>query len=486
MAIALSMWNFRSWFQHRDIPHIFSIRSNENSIHGVRLCCADAPCDGYALLSDPPAASEYQAVLAYGDDRIFFRTLSPFAVMDEINYMLTVYSHWEQALRRINLSYGSLTSLLALCNELLPCPISIHYGDRLLAASPRHKETIQHIWSEFQKLSLSELIKLVPPESVLHEQYSSTEPIILNSPILHGQQILFDNIVLNRQRYVRITAFAREHSFSPGDIHIMRCLAQVAAQNLCLHQQQFAHSLLNPRTFLTEYIQTGVCDRTQTKQLLRQLNWNHSDKYTVFLAQLKKPSNSIVLDKLYQTLQQCCPAAVCDLCGQSVHLLCNASQCSVPEIRQSIKQILSADVFVVSQSNVGADFSTLPQLFVQAQETLEQARQRKLFFLSSSEIMSDYIYKTLHEHTLIQSMVHPAVRILHTADLQQQSHYSETLNVYLQFGENCNAAAKALHIHRNTLLNRLERIRALTGITLEDPQEQEALRLSLMVADYPT
>ena len=84
----------------------------------------------------------------------------------------------------------------------------------------------------------------------------------------------------------------------------------------------------------------------------------------------------------------------------------------------------------------------------------------------------------MYSNLSIQSFVHPAVRYLMQLDNEKNAsfRYIETLQAYLQFGGNYNAAAKHLDIHRN-------RIQSLTGISLQDPQEREALLLSILIAN---
>ncbi len=59
----------------------------------------------------------------------------------------------------------------------------------------------------------------------------------------------------------------------------------------------------------------------------------------------------------------------------------------------------------------------------------------------------------------------------------------ETLYVYIENGLNGNAAAKELHIHRNTLINRLERIEGILGLPLDDRDVVLFLRLCFRVLE---
>ena len=63
----------------------------------------------------------------------------------------------------------------------------------------------------------------------------------------------------------------------------------------------------------------------------------------------------------------------------------------------------------------------------------------------------------------------------HTGDLVS------TLFSYLYHGGNVTHAAKALYLHRSTLLSRLSRITALTSLDLSDPYVRLALWIGVLL-----
>jgi purine catabolism regulator len=56
-----------------------------------------------------------------------------------------------------------------------------------------------------------------------------------------------------------------------------------------------------------------------------------------------------------------------------------------------------------------------------------------------------------------------------------------TLQVYFEHNGNLSQAAEALFVHRNTLIYRMERIAALTGANLDDPEIRLAMQLALHI-----
>ncbi|HZR44307.1 MAG TPA: helix-turn-helix domain-containing protein [Ktedonobacteraceae bacterium] len=118
----------------------------------------------------------------------------------------------------------------------------------------------------------------------------------------------------------------------------------------------------------------------------------------------------------------------------------------------------------------------IPQSFREAQQALEIGRRlfgegklhsfarlgiyRLLFYLDGHNELNDFYHETLGPL------------------LNHDTTYVETLEGFFRCNGNLSEMARTMHFHRNSLLYRLNRIEALLGRSLEDPE----LRLSLQIA----
>jgi purine catabolism regulator len=90
---------------------------------------------------------------------------------------------------------------------------------------------------------------------------------------------------------------------------------------------------------------------------------------------------------------------------------------------------------------------------------------RLLFLLESSPELSSFCQEILG--TLIEY------------DRAQRTDLIETLSAYFAHKGNLSATAEALFVHRNTLLYRMERIREISGLDLDDPETRLGIQLAL-------
>ncbi len=71
---------------------------------------------------------------------------------------------------------------------------------------------------------------------------------------------------------------------------------------------------------------------------------------------------------------------------------------------------------------------------------------------------------------------------LEAYDREHQAELLPTLNVLLAQGGNVSATAKAMHLHRNSVIYRVERIREISGLDPTQAEEAFTLRLALLLA----
>lgn len=132
---------------------------------------------------------------------------------------------------------------------------------------------------------------------------------------------------------------------------------------------------------------------------------------------------------------------------------------------------------------VANSLSEIPQVYREAQQALEIGQRlfgsdklhsfaslgiyRLLFHLDgNSELMKFY-----------QEMLGPLLN----ADTRGDGTLIETLEGFFRCNGNLSEAARALHLHRNSLLYRLGRIEEILGRSLEDPEYRLALQIALKI-----
>ena len=81
----------------------------------------------------------------------------------------------------------------------------------------------------------------------------------------------------------------------------------------------------------------------------------------------------------------------------------------------------------------------------------------------------------------ITRYIHPAVLCIARYDEECRTKLLETVREYIQNSCSIKKTAEALYLHRNSVIYRLHKAEEVSGLDLNDPDTQFALRMSFCI-----
>ena len=90
----------------------------------------------------------------------------------------------------------------------------------------------------------------------------------------------------------------------------------------------------------------------------------------------------------------------------------------------------------------------------------------------------------MYRHDNSMFLCHPVLVELSNYDEQNGTNLVALLYTYLKLNGNLSQTARVMHFHRNTVMNKIDKIEELTGISLADSHWQTVLMFSCMVYQY--
>ncbi len=147
---------------------------------------------------------------------------------------------------------------------------------------------------------------------------------------------------------------------------------------------------------------------------------------------------------------------------------------------QQFASFVRDHVCLAGVSSVFQQFSLLPEARKCADAALElgQKKDPHFWYYLFDDYRLDFLKETLENSLAPDFLYHPALRILMKYDAEKKTDYTGTLRAYLENDHNMTIAADAVFVHRTTFFRRMEHIRRLTGIDLNDPETILLLELS--------
>gem|GEM_PF-7044233 len=135
-------------------------------------------------------------------------------------------------------------------------------------------------------------------------------------------------------------------------------------------------------------------------------------------------------------------------------------------------------------SDVCQDFRQLSHLYEQAKLALSdggQGQEKKLYPFAETAV--SYALRAEKGSPALSLLCDPAVPFLKEYDAGHNTEYCRTLRCYLENERNITVTAAQLHIHRNTLLYRIERLGAMLYADFADPSVRLRLLVSFQLPD---
>ena len=152
----------------------------------------------------------------------------------------------------------------------------------------------------------------------------------------------------------------------------------------------------------------------------------------------------------------------------------------------ALENYLKNNTLTAGMSNFFTDLKTARRFYLQAKKSAEIGLRLRepgpIHYYSDAYFY--HIIEICEKEEDLQYFIHPAMMKLLYHDEERHSELLKTMYCFLQTPGNPARIAEALHIHKNTLLYRMNKIKSLTGCTLEDGDEIMSLGLSYKLLRY--
>ena len=370
---------------------------------------------------------------------------------------------------------------LALCTwEMAGKPVILMDGSlRILALAPDRDFPDDPEWIHMRKYGFASLegLRALRESGDFSTLTHSEGPVLFREGTFSNSTIV-SSIVFNGACMARACMTGLLGPLSPLDLETMRLLSEQLDRKVRTDSvlQQGIGS--NPAYSVLYDLLRGMKldNRLIDTRLGGLLGWK-SGRYCV----LSVPAAAIddVAYKYYSGLLENRLDCFCVHCEDGlVAIIHMKSPQDMPDILASLREFLSENGFAGGMSDPFEDVLLLKDHHEQAATALQYADGGPGLYLFSACAMRHLL--SFFPQERLGALVHPALLTLREQDRVSGSELYETLRIYLENERSLVKTAKALFIHRNTLLYRLEKLHQLVELDLEDAE----LRLYLTLSFY--
>lgn len=240
---------------------------------------------------------------------------------------------------------------------------------------------------------------------------------------------------------------------------------------------------------LKQCLEAGMVDEGKLEQLLTENKSRPGDEYSVYLfGRQKFRGKTYNMGYLCVQMEKMWPGVCCVVHDGDIVMLYNATlfaRSTDMDFHRELMYFLRESVLAAGISRDFKKLSKLVQAFRQACFALETGMEKNP--ISWYHWFEDYALDYLIRYGMggfpPEQICSRKLLKLYDYDQENETSYYNTLKTYVRLQYNAVASAKALYIHRSSFINRMERIRELIDLNLEEADERLYLLLSFRILE---
>lgn len=432
-----------------------------------------------------PSLILYNDIICFPEDTeaelLYQKILSVFAVYDE----------WSGRMQQVIMKQESLQKIVEASESIFKNPMFIHNMNfTLLAITDADYDYGQPIWS--MEKDQDPVIRMdVLNEFKVDKEYQKTLTIhgpAFFSDTMFGYRVLYVNVWIEEQYFGRICVCEINRKIEECDKQLLVYMEEFVRH---LFQMGYYVLLEKPRylkNILHKIISNEFVEAQQLCRVLENSGWNISDSF--FCACLFTDTRDIKTNAIKitcQSLELHFPKACIFNYFDNIIIIVNISQYagSFQTFSSELSVFLREGILKAGISSVGNDFLKLRNYYLQAAAAYEIGSQKNSSFwqFKFDEYVLDYIFTKASSEFPKEMISSGELLILKQYDKEHQTEFYQTLKIYLENNLNLTKTSDALEIHRTTLLYRLERIKYLININLDDSKQRFFLQWSFYLQE---
>ncbi|ADK15558.1 MULTISPECIES: PucR family transcriptional regulator [Clostridium] len=297
------------------------------------------------------------------------------------------------------------------------------------------------------------------------------------------EKVTIDNVLIG---YIAVTE--AERPFKDRDIELVSLLCDVIETQMRNDKFYKYTKGTTYESFLKDLLDNAVTDKELVMNKIRSLNFDISLGVYILIFDMNQYSQKkIPLTYLRYKISGIVQESKSLIYNNHIVLLINHNtKISIFENEfEALKKFLKKNNLYAGLSNCITDFTNLQYYYKQSLKAIElgvSLNIDKVFYIYEDYVVYDLL-DSLSTYENIERFCHPSLHLLIQYDRKNNTCLTKSLYVYLMNNRNQSISANILHIHRASMFYRIDKIKQIMKIDLNDPNIIHHIYLSLHILE---
>ena len=410
--------------------------------------------------------------------------------------IMEIWNHFTQIQTEILediLLQRSSDEILDKIRGLLRTPFVLVGHDMLLLYD--HPDLSRMMTADLGEGYTEEIIENLLMTKEFHEVAKTREPFYYSVEDL-GYRVYCFNICDEDYYYARLVVYLKrgEAALPSGAEQISKYLSEVILQMIHQGILKLNKNQDNPlHEILQSLLQGYAIEHGELSRAVAKYQWKEDENYMVICLEPYMASGwetrvenamPTMTRKLEQNWRHSCAVYFEKKILWLINVTLTIGDRDSYELFQQLMVVLRENVFRAGASSSFDDIRMIPSALKEAEAALELGTkiEPSYWYYRFDDYRLNYMMDMIQREGIDPMLlVHPAIPALLRHDETHENELSKTLETLIEKRGNLTQAADALFIHRTTLFRRLNQIKEMTGIDLENSDLMLELQLSYRI-----
>jgi len=406
---------------------------------------------------------------------LLLNTKDVYQVFNVILNAFDRYDKWYQKIQTAISDGVMLKEIIDLFGEVLPYPLLIldSAQTRLASSSNFGLGTVDDMWDSLLttgSIGMENMVKCNP-------DYQSKIPLRVPYEMPKGffpYESYCQNIYVKDEFMGFISLIINDDDFSRRDEDIFAILYESMCHWFSLYADR--NEILMKNAVFLELVQNNFLHFDKFEHALRTMGWDCEDEKVLIVLSCVSDNLNMNLH-IIKTLNRNYLSLYAVAIDNQIVLLCDTHRLPMKEFMPFLKPVIQNSGYYGGISHTFTDLHNISHCYMQARIAVENSPAKIGEIHSCDKYVLPYAIKLIQANTQFD-ITHPAIKQLEEYDNKHRAGYCELLYLYLQNECNQTRTAQLSHIHRSSLIQKINRIIEITGIDLNDYQTRFHLCLS--------
>ncbi len=318
----------------------------------------------------------------------------------------------------------------------------------------------------------------------------SQRPYYLQNPIHNNRGMMIGSVKIHDIEVAHIMMYEQNRMFTESDYELLHRLCRI----ISIEMQKTDFYKKNKGTmyayFIGDLLDNNSGNIEQSRERMATLGYKlQNELFVLSVSNKYNATSESKQEMIIADLQAMIPNSLYVIYQNTIIFLING--CSEEDNHRfnnpKVNAYMKANSLIAGLSNCFSNIQEIRKYYEQSLKAAQLGQRMDnepgLYHYESMTIFHLMEISESKDYNLLD-FCHPAILTLRAYDEEKKTDFFNTLYQYLNFSQNTQQTADHLHIHKNTLLYRIEKIKKITGNPLNHGDELIKLHFSFKILEY--